>query len=136
MGETLKPELRLYMLHIILPSGMELVKFGKSSGKSSKQRMLQICADIYEAYPERRTPSIKVIRDRKCNNPFELEAVFRNFFINYQYTTKASWAGSTECYAIPVEDGKDTYDLVINGEVPDFEYQMPRTKEAEDSLPF
>ena len=131
-----KPQERLYMMHIILASGMELVKFGKSSGVSSKRRMLEVCEAIYEAYPERRTPSIKLIRDRKCDNPFVLETVFKEFFTNYQYTTKAKWCGSTECYVIPVEDAKQTFDLVIEGEVPPHVYQMPDTKEDEDTLPF
>jgi hypothetical protein len=100
--------------------------------------MLQICGDIYEKVPERRTPSIKILRDRKCTNPFELESIFRQFFINYQYTTKATWTGSTECYVIPVEDAKATFDLVIEGEVPDFVYTMPDTCEVDysDQLQF
>ena len=135
VGSAHEQQLRIYMMHIILPNGLELVKYGKSSGVSSKRRMLEICADVYEAYPDRRTPSIKIVRDRKCPNPFELEKVFKEFFINYQYTTKAKWNGSTECYVIPLADAKTTFDLVIEGEEPDFTYVLPNKEESVD-LPF
>ena len=134
VGGAYEQQLRIYMMSIILPNGLELVKFGKSSGVSSKRRMLEICEAIYEAYPERRTPSIKLVRDRKCDNPFELEKVFKDFFQSYQYSTKAKWCGSTECYVIPVGDGKCTFDLVTDGEIPDFKYTLPDS--SKDVLPF
>lgn len=134
VGNVEKQQLRIYLMHIVLPNSMVLCKFGKSSGESSKQRMLQICADIYETYPERRTPSIKIVRDRKCENPFELECVFKEFFKSYRYTTKSKWGGSTECYVIPLEDAKTTFDLVIEGHVPDFTYELSDT--LEDELQF
>ena len=125
VGKEHKEQMRLYLMEITLPSGLVVCKFGKSSGTSSKQRMLQICGDVYEAYSVRRTPSIKIIRDRKCDNPFELEKVFREFFMDYQYVTKATWCGSTECYVIPVSDAKATYDLVMESQVPTHTYVLP-----------
>jgi hypothetical protein len=126
------PQLRLYLMEITLPTGMVVMKYGKSSGISSKRRMMEICESIYDKSTERRTPSIKIIRDQKCDNPFELELIFRDFFINYRYATKATWVGSTECYVIPMLDAKTTFDLVLGGATPDTTYKMPGILTMED----
>jgi len=130
--DVAKPQLRLYLMEITLPTGMVVMKYGKSSGVSSKRRLMEICESIYDKSKERRTPSIKIIRDRKCDNPFELELVFRSFFRNYSYTSKATWVGSTECYVVPMEDAKVTFDLVLEGAIPDTIYKLPDTINMED----
>ena len=123
-------------MEITLPSGMIVNKCGVASGQSSKERMLQICASIYD--DQRTTPMIKIKRDREVDaeNVFKFENTMHKFFSNYRYSSKAKWDGITECFCVPIEDMVQAYELVIEGVVPDFQYQMPSTKEAEDSLPF
>lgn len=134
--EPPKKKQRLYIMEITLPSGMNVVKVGKASGPSSKERMLQICSSIYD--DQRTTPMIKIKRDREVDAEyvFKFENTLHRFFANYKYESKAKWDGITECFCVPVEDVVQAYELVIEGVEPDFQYQMPSTKEAEDSLPF
>ncbi len=127
---------RLYLMEITLPSGMVVNKCGVASGQSSKERMLQICASIYD--DQRITPMIKIKRDREVDAElvFKYENMMHKFFAKYKYESTARWDGITECFVVPVDDMVQAYELIIEGVEPDFTYQMPSTKEAEDSLPF
>ena len=137
VGAEPKPKKqRLYILDIELPSGMKVVKIGKASGSSSKDRMLQINGSIFDKF--RCTAKIAIKRDREvdADHVFRFENTLHKFFSNYQYDTKHKWDGCTECFCVPLEDVVQAYELVVEGVEPDFVYQMPSTKEAEDSLPF
>lgn len=125
---------RLYLMEITLPSGMVVMKCGKSSGPSSKERMLQICSSIYDKF--RRTPMIKIQRDREvpADKVFEYETTVHRFFCNYQYDSKTKWDGITECFVVPLDDMVATYEAVLDGQVPDFIYELPEI--IEDRLPF
>ena len=127
---------RLYILDIELPSGMKVTKIGKASGNSSKERMLQINGSIFDKL--RCTAKISIKRDREVDADmvFRFENTLHRFFANYKYNSKEKWDGVTECFCVPVEDVIQAYELVIEGVEPDFVYQMPDTKEDEDTLPF
>ena len=137
VGEAPKPKKqRLYLLDIELPSGLKLVKIGKASGNSAKERMLQINGSIFDKF--RCTAKISIKRDREVDaeHVFTFENTLHKFFCNYKYDTKHKWDGCTECFCVPLEDATQAYELVIEGVEPDFVYQMPDTKEDEDTLPF
>lgn len=125
VGEKVKPKQRLYIMEIVLPSGMPVVKIGKASGPSSKERMLQICSSIYDMF--RTTPSMKIKRDREVpeDKVFKYETILHRFFKDYRYETKHKWSGNTECFVVPIADVVQAYEAVIAGNEPDFVYALP-----------
>lgn len=126
---------RLYIMDIELPSGMKVVKIGKASGNSAKERMLQINGSIFDKF--RYTAKIGIKRDREVpsDKVFKYETILHRFFSNYKYDTKHKFDGSNECYVVPIADVVQAYELVIEGVEPDFTYTMPEIEE-EDTLPF
>ena len=118
---------RLYIMSIELPSGMCVVKIGKASGESSKERMLQINGSIFDKF--RCTAKISIKRDREvpADKVFEYERILHDFFSNYRYDSPHKFDGVTECFVLPSdsEDAVTAYELVITGEVPDFTYTAP-----------
>jgi len=122
-------------MNIILPSGLTVVKIGKSSGHSSKERMQQINGSIFDKF--RTTAMISIKRDREVDTDFvfKYETTLHHFFADYQYNTPHKFDGYSECFVIPLEDAVQAYEAVISGEVPDFKYVLPE-KVAEDSPPF
>ena len=134
VGETPVKKQRLYIMEITLPSGMVVTKVGKASGNSSVNRMMQIVESVYTKF--RKTPMIYIKRDREvpADKVFEYETILHKFFQPCQYVTKHKWSGHTECFAVPLDDVVQAYDLVIEGVVPDFEYELPDGHE--DKVPF
>ena len=132
-GSPLKKQ-RLYLMEIELPSGMVVQKIGKASGPSSKERMLQINSSIFDKF--RCTAKIRIKRDREvpADMVFKYESMLHQFFKAYQYESKTRWDGVTECFTIPLEDAVQAYEAVIEGNVPDFTYEMPEL--IEDELVF
>lgn len=116
---------RLYIMSIELPSGMCVVKIGKASGESSKERMLQINGSIFDKF--RCTAKISIKRDREvpADKVFEYETILHRFFVDYKYNTAHKFDGSGECFVVDTNDVVTTYELVIAGEVPDFTYTAP-----------
>lgn len=128
---------RLYLLDITFASGMKCVKIGKSSGKSSLDRMLQIQRDYYNKYRTTFICSIK--RDRPVDNVFSLETALHRFFSEYQYRPKIPFDGSTELFAIPIEAAVDAYEYLLENGVDslnEYEYNPDNYKEEEVELPF
>jgi hypothetical protein len=137
-SEVVLKKQRLYVMEITLPSGMTVVKVGKASGLSAKERMLQICGSIYDK--TRRTPMIKIHRDREvpAEYVFTFETTLHRFFKLRQYKSKLVWDGVSECFVLPLDDVIQAFDLVIEGVVPDFVYGADE-KAIEDNkygLPF
>jgi hypothetical protein len=128
-------ESRLYLMHIELPSGMDVVKIGKSSGHSSKARMLQICGSIFDKL--RCTPKIKIVRDRPIDRDvvFKYESLLHDYFSEYQYKSKVKWDGVTECFVLSVDEAIKAYELIIDGKVPTHKYYGP-PEIVEDRLNF
>jgi hypothetical protein len=125
---------RLYILDIELPSGMRVTKIGKASGHSSKERMLQINSSIFDKF--RCTAKIAIKRDREVDAEmvFKYETLLHQFFANYRYETPHKWDGCTEAFVVPLEDAVTAYELIIEGNVPDFLYELPEQVEEPDVL--
>lgn len=136
VGDAPIAKRRLYLFDITLITGMKVVKIGVASHGSSLDRMLQVNRAYYQKYRSTFMCNIKRDREVPADVVFKYETLLHRFFNNYQYTPKVAFDGSTELFAIPLDDAVMAFEAVINGEVPDFTYQMPSTKEAEDSLPF
>jgi len=122
-------------MNIVLPSGLTVVKIGKSSGHSSKERMQQINGSIFDKF--RTTAMISIKRDREVPSDlvFKYETTLHHFFADYQYNTPHKFSGSTETFVIPLEDAVMAYEAVISGEVPDFKYVLPAMV-PDDNVPF
>ena len=126
---------RLYLLDITFESGMKVVKIGKSSGKHSIDRMLQIQRDYFKKY--RTTFLCRIKRDREVKKDvFKIEAELHRFFSDFRYTAKIPFDGSTELFAIPIESAIEAYEWLLDGNsLDDYEYNLPEMV-VEDSLPF
>ena len=129
---------RLYLLDITFESGMKVVKIGKSSGKHSIDRMLQIQRDYFKKY--RTTFLCRIKRDREVKKDvFKIEAELHRFFNDFRYTAKIPFDGSTELFAISVEGAIAAYEFVLEGkDLSEYEYDptVYESKEDVDELPF
>ena len=128
---------RLYIFSIRFESGMEVVKIGKSSGKSSLDRMLQIQRDYFNKY--RCTFICRIVRDRECEDVFKYETELHRFFEKYQYKAKIPFDGSTELFCISDLVAREAYDYLTKeglGALSDFVYDPEVYKEEVDELPF
>ena len=135
-GKPTVKKQRLYLLEIELPSGMQVVKIGKASGSSSKERMLQINGSIFDKF--RCTAKISIKRDREvpADQVFEFETLLHRFFVACKYESKTKWDGVTECFCIPIDDAVQAYEAVIDGNVPEHVYALPGFEEESDGLQF
>ncbi len=138
-GPPPKSKQRLYLLDIELPSGMKIVKIGKASGNSSKERMLQINSSIFDKH--RCTAKISIKRDREVNGDvvFKYETILHRFFSAQRYESKTRWDGITECFVIPLDDAVMAYEAVIEGHEPEHTYELPAKLPPDqdpDELPF
>ena len=134
VGEAPIKKQRLYLMEIVLPSGITVVKVGKASGNSSVNRMMQIVESIYNKF--RKTPMIYIKRDQEVpiDMVFKYETILHQFFQNYQYQTKQKWSGCTEAFCVPLDDALIAFNLVCDGVVPEHTYELPEV--AEDKLQF
>ena len=134
VGKEVTKKARLYLMEITLPSKMVVVKIGKASGPSSVNRMMQIVESVYQKF--RRTPMIYIKKDQEVLSDvvFKYETILHNFFKDYQYVTPHKFTGSTECFTIPLSDGLQAYEAVLQGLVPEHTYVLPEA--SEDALPF
>ena len=123
---------RLYLMRIKLPgpTPVTVMKIGKASGHSSKERMLQINGSIFDKYRE--TAMIYVCKDKKvpAEKVFEYETMLHKFFAHYRANNNHRFDGYSECFEIDEEVARQAYDAVIDGMVPDFIYAK-----EEDKLP-
>ena len=124
---------RLYCMEITT-GDKTYYKFGKSSGISSKDRMLQIIGSYYDVHRE--TPIVKIVRDRPIDKDlvFKYETVLHQYFNFYQYSKKLlSFSGSTECFHINKDIAVLCFEQVIEGLEPD--EKEPYMKDC-DTIPF
>lgn len=128
---------RVYLLDITFASGMKCIKIGKSSGKSSLDRMLQIQRDYYNKY--RVTFICNIKRDRPVDDAFKVETALHKFFQDYKYTPKIAFDGSTELFVISIEAAVEAYEYILENGVDslkDYEYDPEVYREEVDELPF
>ena len=103
---------RLYVLEMIV-DGIVVYKVGKSSGHSSKARMLQIVGSYFDAY--RVTPVVKIVKDTACTGVFEKETLCHQELVEYKYTPDKSFSGCTETFKIDKEVVLEVYKRVLEG---------------------
>lgn len=128
VNEGLVENQRLYLLDITFESGMKVVKIGKSSGRQSLDRMLQIQRDYYNKY--RCTFICRIKRDREVlEGAFQKEAELHRFFKKFQYKPKVAFDGSTELFAIPIESAIEAYEWVLDGNsLDEYVYTLPEVE--------
>ena len=134
---TDKPVERLYLFYIQFKSGLHVVKIGKSSGKDSLDRMMQIQRDYYQKY--RYTFICKIKRDRVVDDVFKYEAELHRFFKDYQYEAKIPFDGSTECFVVNYEAALDVFEYLLEnglGSLDGIEFNPDAYVVDEDELPF
>lgn len=103
---------RLYLLEILVP-GMGLVyKIGKASGKSSKDRMLQIVGSMFDVYRE--TPIVKIVRDRSCQDVFTKESACHRELKPHRIKVAKKWSGCTECFSVTKDVAIEVYERILN----------------------
>jgi len=134
-AEPPKPKRRLYLFDITLKSGMRVVKIGVASHNSSLDRMMAVNRSYYQKYRSTFMCSIKRDREVPAEKCFKYETILHRFFKNYQYTPTVPFDGSTELFAIPIDDAVMAFEAVLEGQVPDFTYELPVPEEKVD-LPF
>lgn len=101
---------RLYILEIDI-EGTVVYKVGKASGHSSKQRMLQIIGSYFDVY--RRTPVVKIIRDRECTDVFKKETECHVELKDYRYFPDKTFSGCTELFNTDKEKVIEVYERVL-----------------------
>jgi len=108
-----KPQVdRLYLFEIQFKSGLHAVKFGKSSGKDSVDRMLQIQRDYFMKY--RWTFLCHIKRDRVVEEDvFKYESELHEFFKDYQFVPEKPFDGSTELFLIDYDAAVDVYEYLL-----------------------
>jgi len=135
--EPPKKKQRLYLMRITFKSGLTVIKIGKASGASSKERMLQIAASIYDI--DRTLPHITVKRDQVVDAElvFKYETILHKYFCNYQYKNdrRKPFDGITETFVIPESDAIQAFEAVLAGLEPEECYVMPEAVE-EDCVSF
>jgi len=133
-GESPSKKRRLYLLEIEMPSGMQCVKIGVASGNNSLERMMQVNRDIFMKF--RYTAKIGIKRDREVDADvvFKYETMLHRFFRDHQYIPPRKFDGSTELFAVPLEDAVQAFEAVLEGYEPDFTYVLPEVDPA-DELP-
>lgn len=95
---------RLYVFKMKLmdTNGSYIYKIGKSSGKNSVDRMMQVIKSFHTKY--RYTPYMSIKRDRPCADAFKFEAELHNHFKDNKYYFDKNIDGKTEWFYIERED--------------------------------
>jgi len=104
---------RLYLMEIWLEEfDIPVYKFGKASGHSSKDRMLQIIGSYYDLY--RCTPKVKIVRDRAVDDVFAKETSLHQLFKDNQIVPDHKFSGCTECFHLDKDVAVEAYERVLD----------------------
>ena len=105
---------RLYLMEIWVEGyDKPAYKFGKASGHSSKERMLQIIGSYFDCY--RCTPIIKIVRDREVDDVFTKETSLHHEFIDDRISCDGKkWSGMTECFLLDKDIAIEAYERVVD----------------------
>ena len=104
---------RLYVLEIAV-EGDTVYKVGKSSGHSSKARMLQIIGSYFDAY--RVTPVIRIVKDKEVSNVFAKEAKCHHLLAEWKYESSKKFSGCQELFKAEIEKVLEVYKSVLESE--------------------
>lgn len=88
---------RVYIFRIVLDDGTILHKVGKSSGTSSKVRLLSVLDSFFNAY--RYIPRSSIRRDKKTLCPFALEGHMHDMLQEYGHKFDKKFSGHTEFFS-------------------------------------
>ena len=103
---------RLYVMELWIDGRSEpIYKVGKSSGKDSKKRMLDIAGSYFDKH--RVLPRMKIKRDRLVEDVFTKESAMHKMLKEYQYVPVVPFSGSTELFDIDFGILMELYDRVL-----------------------
>ena len=101
---------RLYVLEITVDDKV-VYKVGKSSGHSSKQRMLQIIGSYFDAY--RVTPVVKIVKDKVCTDVFKKETKCHQELAEYKFRAEKVFSGCQELFDVDKEVVLEVYKRIL-----------------------
>lgn len=101
---------RLYVLEMIVDDKV-VYKVGKSSGHSSKQRMLQIIGSYFDAY--RVTPVVKIVKDKVCTDVFKKETKCHQELAEYKFRAEKVFSGCQELFDVDKEVVLEVYKRIL-----------------------
>lgn len=101
---------RLYVLEITVDDKV-VYKVGKSSGHSSKQRMLQIIGSYFDAY--RVTPVVKIVKDKVCIDVFKKETKCHQELAEYKFRAEKVFSGCQELFDVDKEVVLEVYKRIL-----------------------
>ena len=101
---------RLYVLEMVVDDKV-VYKVGKSSGHSSKQRMLQIIGSYFDAY--RVTPVVKIVKDKVCTDVFKKETKCHQELTEYKFRAEKVFSGCQELFDIDKEVVLEVYKRIL-----------------------
>ena len=113
----------MYVLEFEL-EGQTLVKIGITS-RNIEDRVSEILVSIFHKY--RMFPYCRPKRFRKVKNNKECETILHKWFEKDRYITEHKFSGSTEFFAIKLEDAVSAYENLLNNKPLDY-------KEKEDEI--
>ena len=103
---------RVYIIKAKLLDTNEFIfKVGKSSGKNSVDRMLQVSRSHFMTY--RYIPMMTLKRDRPCDNAFEIETKLHQLFKDDKYYFDKKIDGFNEWFYIPEHKLLKVYDELL-----------------------
>ena len=101
---------RLYVLEMVVDDKV-VYKVGKSSGHSSKQRMLQIIGSYFDAY--RDTPVVKIVKDKVCTDVFKKETKCHQELAEYKFRAEKVFSGCQELFDVDKEVVLEVYKRIL-----------------------
>ena len=101
---------RLYVLEMIVDDKI-VYKVGKSSGHSSKHRMLQIIGSYFDAY--RVTPVVKIVKDKVCTDVFKKETKCHQELAEYKFRAERVFSGCQELFDVDKEVVLEVYKRIL-----------------------
>lgn len=104
VNDTEKPSSvsRIYVFKVTLEDGTVLHKVGKSSGRSSKVRMLSVLESFFDKF--RYIPHCKIRRDKVTVAPFTMESHLHELLSEYRYKFDKKFSGYSEFFSDINED--------------------------------
>lgn len=103
----------VYLLEVHIEEQI-LVKIGITQRAKITDRVTEILVGIFNKY--RYFPYVYPKRFKTTDKVFEKEAILHNYFDNRRYKTEHVFGGSTEIFAIPLDEAVEAYEKVLKGE--------------------
>ncbi len=88
-----------------------IYKIGKSSDKRSVDRLMEVSRSFFQSY--RYTPFCRLLRDRECENGFDIETKLHQHFKSTQYYFDKKFNGNTEFFLCREDELLKVYDELL-----------------------